>query len=196
MDRDGAINEILFHQEMGLLETPFTVEQFRLKKGAAHAIRQINRMGLRTFVVSNQPGVAMRHFSRKTLADITKKMVLQLKNEGAFLDGVYYCIHHPRKGLGALKKKCSCRKPKAGLLFQAARDHRIDLKKSYLVGDSIVDVQAGRRAGCKTILLAHLKCDLCHLMAKRGIRPNYRVTDLREAARLIARLELHSSEKR
>lgn len=174
---------------MGVIETPFTVEQFRLKKGAAKAIRKINRLGLKAVVVSNQPGVAMRHFSRKTLSAITRKMAEELKREKAFLDAVYYCIHHPEKGFGTLRTHCTCRKPKAGLLFQAARELQIDLKNSYLIGDSIFDIQAGRRGGCKTFLLGHLKCDLCHRMAKRGIKPSYVVKDLPNAIKKITRLE-------
>ena len=185
LDRDGVINEILFHQEMGIIETPFTVKQFQLKRGAAAAIRQIKQLGFRAVVVSNQPGVAMGHFSRKTLDKITNGMILELKKQNAILDGIYYCLHHPQRGRGKLKQHCQCRKPKAGLLYQAARDLNIDLKNSFMIGDSIFDVQAGQRAGCKTLLLAHLKCDLCHLMARKGIEPDYRVDDLRTAVRKI-----------
>ena len=193
LDRDGVINEILFHQEMGVLETPFTADQFRLRKGVAGAIRQLNRLGLKIVVVSNQPGVAMRHFTRKTLDRITQKMKRELKRKGSYLDGVLYCLHHPTKGVGSLKKNCACRKPKPGLFYEAARWFNIDLKKSYLVGDSILDVQAGRRAGCTTFLLSHLKCDLCHLMAKRGIKPDYLVKGLAEVVKRIRRLERVSS---
>ena len=189
MDRDGVINEIVFHQEMGIIETPFTVKQFRLRPGVAKAIRQINRLGFKTIVVSNQPGLAMRHFSRKILSDITNRMIQQLRKEKARIDAVFYCPHHPSKGTGALRRRCTCRKPKAGLLFQAARQLNINLKKSYMVGDSIFDIQAGRRAGCKTLLLGHLKCDLCHLMARRGIEPHYLVKNLSHAAGHIRRLE-------
>ena len=185
LDRDGVINEILFHQEMGIIDTPFTVEQFRLKKSAARVIRRFNRLGFKVVVVSNQPGVAMKHFSRKTLDAMTAKMNRLLARSGARLDGIYYCLHHPEKGIGKLKKVCRCRKPKPGLLFQAARDLNLDLKKSFMVGDSILDVQAGRKAGCKNFLLAHLKCDLCREMAKRGIKPDYLAKDLREAVRKI-----------
>lgn len=179
LDRDGVINEIIFHQEMGIIETPFTVAQFRLKKGAGKAIRQLNRAGFKVVVASNQPGLAMKHFSRQTLKEITHKMIRLLKREGARLDGIYYCVHHPSKGRGALKKNCACRKPKAGLLRAAAKEMRLDLKRSYMVGDSIFDVMAGKNAGARTLLLSHLKCDLCHLMAKRRIKPDYLVKDLR-----------------
>lgn len=188
LDRDGVINEILFHREMGIIETPFTARQFKIKKGVSNAIRRINRMGYKAIVVSNQPGVGMRHFSKKTLSDITKKMISGLRKEGAFLDDIFYCLHHPTKGTGPLKKSCPCRKPKPGLFFQAARKHDIDLRNSYMVGDSILDVRAGKRAGCKTFLLAHLKCDLCHLMSKHGIKPDYTVDNLTAAVNQIGRL--------
>ena len=185
MDRDGVINEILFHQELGLLETPFTVSQFKLKKGVAEAISQINRMGLKAMVVSNQPGIAMKHFSKNVLRKVTEKMCKDLWKGKAYLDGIYYCIHHPEKGFGSLKKICDCRKPKAGLLKKAAKDFNIDLKKSFMIGDSIQDVQTGKKAGCKTLLLAHLKCDLCQLMGKKGIKPDYLVKNLDLAVKKI-----------
>ena len=189
LDRDGVINEILFHREMGILETPFTPAQFKLRPKVGQAIRRINRLGLKVVVASNQPGVAMGHFTKKTLEAITNKMKHDLARKGARLDAVYYCLHHPAKGKGRLRRICSCRKPKAGLLRRASRELGIDLGKSYFVGDSILDVQAGKRAGCRTLLLAHLKCDLCHLMARKGVRP-YRLTkDLGSAVREIERLE-------
>ncbi len=191
------INEILFHQEQGLLETPFTVSQFKLKKGAAKAIGEINRMGLKAVVVSNQPGIAMRHFSKDTLRKVTEKMCRQLWTSGkSYLDGIYYCIHHPEKGFGSLKKRCTCRKPKAGLFKQAAKDFNIDLKNSFMIGDSILDVQAGKTAGCKTFLLAHLKCDLCHLMNRRGIKPDYLVKGLASAVKKIKTLAKISENSR
>jgi D-glycero-D-manno-heptose 1,7-bisphosphate phosphatase len=131
----------------------------------------------------------MRHFSRKTLAEITQKMLRELKRSNARLDAVYYCLHHPDKGKGALKTRCLCRKPKPGLFFQAARDLNLDVKRSYMIGDSILDVQAGRAAGCTTLLLAHLKCDLCHLMARRRIKPHHRAKTLRAAVKTIQTLE-------
>lgn len=189
LDRDGVINEILFHQEMGVLETPFTVAQFRLKPHVASSIRRLKKLGFRVIVVSNQPGVAMGHFSLKTLCAITHKMIRQLKQQRAYLDGIYYCLHHPKKGNGRLKRQCQCRKPRPGLLLRAARDLKVDLRKSYMVGDSILDVEAGRQAGCKTFLLAHAKCDLCSLMNRRGIRPHYQVADLSEVPNRICRIE-------
>ena len=196
LDRDGVINKIIFHQEMGLIETPFTVDQFQLMPGAARAIQTINRLGLRAIVVSNQPGVAMRHFTKETLQKITYKMIELLRKRGAYLDGVYYCVHHPQKGFGSLKKRCSCRKPKAGLLREAAKDFKINLKRSCMIGDSILDVQAGKKVRCKTFLLAHLKCDLCYVMAKKGIKPDFLVKDLLAAVKKIGQLKMKRASVR
>jgi len=189
LDRDGVINEIIFHQELGVLESPFTPAQFHLKTGVAEAIRRIHRLGLKAVVVSNQPGIAMRHLTKRALEAITQKMQEGLRRRKARLDGIYYCPHHPLKGKGKLRRRCACRKPKPGLLFQAARDLDIDLRRSYLIGDSITDIEAGLRAGCLTFLLAHLKCDLCNLMAQRNIRPHYLVKNLANALKKIRLLE-------
>lgn len=189
LDRDGVINPVIFHQPIGLLETPFTASQFRLLPRVSRAVRAINQMGWKAIVISNQPGVAMRHFTRKTLSQISRKMTLSLGRSGARLDGIYYCLHHPVRGIGVLKRKCGCRKPKPGLLIQAAREHGIDLKGSYFVGDSMIDVEAGRRAGCRTVLLGHLRCDLCALMARRGVKPHYWAGDLWAAVQKIQKLE-------
>lgn len=189
LDRDGVINDIIFHQEMGIIETPFTLEQFKIKKGAGKAIRAFNKLGFKVIVASNQPGLAIGNFTEETLLGMTGKMIEGLKKDGARIDDVFYCIHHPKKGNGPLTKKCSCRKPKPGLLRMAAKKHNIDLKRSYMIGDSITDVEAGLKAGCKTILLAHLKCDLCHLMAKRGVKPHFMANNLQAAAKLIRKLK-------
>jgi D,D-heptose 1,7-bisphosphate phosphatase len=188
LDRDGVINDIIFHQEMGIIETPFTVDQFKIKKGVAKAIQKINKLGYKVIVASNQPGLAIGNFTEETLLGMTGKMISEIKKDGGHIDDIFYCIHHPKKGTGPLTRQCACRKPKPGLLRMAAKKHNIDLKKSYMIGDSITDVEAGLRAGCKTILLAHLKCDLCHLMAKRGIKPHFMANNLQAAAKLIRKL--------
>ncbi|MBI4398622.1 MAG: HAD family hydrolase [Candidatus Omnitrophica bacterium] len=185
LDRDGVINEILFFEDAGVLETPFHPRHFRLLPKAARAIRKLNKAGFPVFVVSNQPGVGMGHFSLRTLAAIDAKMKAMLARKGARLDGIFYCFHHPQKGKGKYKKICLCRKPKSGLLDQAAKAHRVDLKKSYLVGDSIFDIQAGLGRGLTTILLGRHKCDVCALLARKGIKPHEVAGDLYEAVDLI-----------
>ena len=188
LDRDGVINRIIYHRNIGVIDTPFTVKQMRLLPAAAGAIKKLNRLGLKAVVVSNQPGIAKGHFDRPTLKAMTEKMVRALKRGGATLDGIYYCLHHPQAINSSYRKRCSCRKPQPGLLKKAARELDIDLIGSFMVGDSITDVQAGRRAGCTTILIGTLKCDLCRLMQEEKIEPDHIVPDILSAANLIQNL--------
>lgn len=149
LDRDGTINKYV-----GYLRTP---EQFELLEGVGEAIRKINFSGYLAIVVTNQPVIARGEVTVDGLQQIHNKMETMLGKEGAYLDGVYYCPHHPDKGFAGeveeLKIVCECRKPKAGLLLQAAKDFNIDLSQSWMIGDSENDVLAGKNAGCKTALI-------------------------------------------
>lgn len=149
LDRDGTINKYV-----GYLRTP---EQFELLEGVGEAIRKINLSGYLAIVVTNQPVIARGEVTVDGLQQIHNKMETMLGKEGAYLDGVYYCPHHPDKGFAGeveeLKIVCECRKPKAGLLLQAAKDFNIDLSQSWMIGDSENDVLAGKNAGCKTALI-------------------------------------------
>jgi len=185
LDRDGVINRLVYHQEAGVLDSPFTLEQFVLLPKVAAAIKTINRMGFKVVVVSNQPGVAKGHFNLNTLKKTEKKMNKALAKENAFVDGVYYCLHHPKEGRGRLRRVCSCRKPKPGLLLKASKEMGIVLKSSYMIGDSIGDIQAGKKAGCKTILIGNHKCDLCRLLTKNEVKPDYIEDNLYNAVKLI-----------
>jgi histidinol-phosphate phosphatase family protein len=184
-----VINRILYHRELSIIDTPFTVKQFKLLPKAASAIRLLNRCGLKVFVVSNQPGVAKGHFDYRTLEGMNRKLARALGRERARLDGIYYCLHHPQARLRRLRRICSCRKPRIGLLLQAAREHGVDLKRSYMVGDGLTDIQAGRKAGCVTIFVGNWKADICQFMAKRGVKPDAVAGSLWEAARLVFRRE-------
>ena len=149
LDRDGTINKYV-----GYLRTP---EQFELLDGVGEAIRKINLSGYLAIVVTNQPVIARGEVTADGLQQIHNKMETMLGKEGAYLDGVYYCPHHPDKGFAGeveeLKVVCECRKPKAGLLLKAAKDFNIDLSQSWMIGDSENDVLAGKNAGCKTALI-------------------------------------------
>ncbi|MBI4970702.1 MAG: HAD family hydrolase [Candidatus Omnitrophica bacterium] len=189
LDRDGVINEILFFEDLGILETPFHPKHLKLLPHVPKAIKRLNRAGFKVLVVSNQPGVGMGHFSEEMLLKINHKMLNLIEKQGARIDGVFYCLHHPEKGRGIYRKKCRCRKPKPGLLDLAKKEFNVNLAQSYLIGDSISDVQAGRARKVKTILLGRRKCDLCDLMSRKGIKPNWMAKNLLEAVRQIERLE-------
>ena len=145
LDRDGTINKYV-----GFLTRP---EELELIEGTAEAIKMINKSGYLAIVVTNQPVIARGDCTWEELQAIHNKMETELGKEGAFIDAIYICPHHPDKGFEGerpeYKFDCDCRKPKAGLLLQAAQDFNIDLSQSYMIGDSDNDVKAGVAAGCK-----------------------------------------------
>lgn len=146
LDRDGTINKYV-----GFLRE---IEQFELLPNTSEAIKKINDSGYLAIVVTNQPVVARGEVTFEQLDQIHNKMETLLGKDGAYLDGIYFCPHHPHKGfegeIPELKVECECRKPKPGMLLQAAKDFNIDLSKSWMIGDSDNDILAGENAGCST----------------------------------------------
>jgi D-glycero-D-manno-heptose 1,7-bisphosphate phosphatase len=189
LDRDGVINRVVYHSDIGILDTPFTPSQFKLLPQAAEGISMINRMGLLAVLVSNQPGIAKKHFDKKTFQEIEKEMVQKLKRKDAYLVKSYYCFHHPQAEVKKLRKICDCRKPQPGLLFKAAKQLNLNLKSSYLVGDSITDIQAGKKAGCVTFLVGNHKCDLCRFLEQKRVKPDFIIPSLYEAVKIIKKME-------
>lgn len=149
LDRDGTINKYV-----GFLRN---IEQFELLSGVSEAIRKINQSGYLAVVVTNQPVIARGEVTYTELQEIHNKMETILGKDGAYLDGIYFCPHHPDKGFKGevkeLKINCNCRKPNPGLLLQAASDFNINLEQSWMIGDGKNDIQAGKNAGCKTVLI-------------------------------------------
>jgi D,D-heptose 1,7-bisphosphate phosphatase len=151
LDRDGTINET-----NGFVTKP---EDFRLIPGAAEAIKRINSSGYLAIVTTNQPVIARGEASLNDLDAIHKKMETLLGDQGAYLDDIFYCPHHPDKGFAGerpeYKINCECRKPKPGMILNAAKKYNINLAASWMVGDSKRDVGAGICAGCKTAYINH-----------------------------------------
>ena len=149
LDRDGTINE-----EVGYISRP---EQLKLIPGAAEAIRLLRAAGYRIVVITNQPVIARGECSERELLKVHDYMERELSRQGAFLDGIYYCPHHPDKGFGGeraeLKFDCDCRKPNDGMIRQAVRELNLDLDASWLIGDRTVDVQTAQNCGIRSVLL-------------------------------------------
>lgn len=185
LDRDGVINELIYYQEHGIIDSPFNVEQFRLLPGAGEAIKRLHDAGYKIVVISNQPGIAKGNMPEETFDKIRQRMKDELAEEGAYLDGEYYCFHHPEARVEKFRANCECRKPRPGLLLQAAQDMGIDLSRSWMVGDGLTDIRAGKEAGCRTILLGRMKCELCKFMDKENARPDFVATNLTEASQHI-----------
>ena len=150
LDRDGTINRYV-----GFLRN---IDEFELLSGVSEAVREINGSGYLAILVTNQPVIARGEVTYEELDEIHKKMETLLGKDGAYLDAIYYCPHHPHSGyegeIKELKIDCDCRKPKPGMLLQAAQDFNIDLSQSWMVGDGENDVLAGKNAGCRTALIA------------------------------------------
>ena len=153
LDRDGTINKYV-----GFLRN---IDEFKLIDGVAEAIKKINNSGYLAIVVTNQPVIARGEITLENLDEIHKKMETLLGLDGAYLDGIYFCPHHPHSGYeGEVKKfkiDCECRKPKPGLLLKAAEDFNIELSECWMIGDGENDIAAGVAAGCKTALVSEEK---------------------------------------
>ena len=149
LDRDGTINEYV-----GFLRKE---EDFRLIPGVSEAIKKINNSGYLAIVVTNQPVIARGEVTEEKLEEIHKQMETLLGLDGAYIDDIYYCPHHPDKGfegeIPELKIECDCRKPKTGMLEKAAREHNIDLSSSIMIGDSTLDIKMAENAGMQSVLL-------------------------------------------
>ena len=165
LDRDGVINKYV-----GFLTDS---NQFELLPGVINAIKKINKSGNLAIVVTNQPVIARGDVTRDELQEIHNKMETLLGSEGAYIDALYYCPHHPHKGydgeVAELKIQCACRKPKAGMLLEAAKDYNIDLENSWLVGDSDIDIMAGQEAGCKTALITEQEEEFGQDISKKSL---------------------------
>ena len=151
IDRDGTLNKYV-----GFLRD---INEFELLPGVTEAIKKINASGYLAIVITNQPVIARGEVSFEQLQEIHNKMETLLGQEGAYLDAIYYCPHHPHKGyegeIPELKFDCDCRKPKPGMLLKAAEEYNIDLATSWMIGDGENDISAGKNAGCKTALLGN-----------------------------------------
>lgn len=169
LDRDGVINRDMDSMPL--------CKDFELLDGVAEAIKTINKSDYLSVVVTNQPMIAKGFVSFEEVENTHKKMETLLGEQHAYLNGIYYCPHHPEKGFEGevpeLKIECECRKPKAGMIFKAAEELNIDLNNSWMIGDSKRDIEAGKNAGCKTISI------------KENFGADYVAEDLKDAINYI-----------
>jgi D-glycero-D-manno-heptose 1,7-bisphosphate phosphatase len=145
LDRDGTINV-----ERSYITRP---EEIQLIPGADDAIAKLKNAGYAAVVVTNQAAIARGLLTETELDRIHQHLQQQLKASGAALDGIYHCPHHPDFPTNSTRLACDCRKPEPGLIFRAAQDLELDLKQSYMIGDSLTDLQAGWNAGCHAALV-------------------------------------------
>ncbi|MEM2137548.1 MAG: HAD family hydrolase [Candidatus Anstonellaceae archaeon] len=182
LDRDGTLNKMVYYPDHGIVDSPFVPSQLGLLPGVPEALKILRRKGFMLMLVSNQPGVAKGNMGEKDFVAVCNRFDSLLAKHGIELDAKYYCMHHPGSKLAKYRKNCRCRKPKAGLLLAAAREHGIDLKSSYMAGDGIVDVKAGHAAGCKTVFIGAFKPELWQYL-KGGKKPEIIAKSILDAAK-------------
>ena len=176
LDRDGTINE-----DVGYISDP---DSFKLIPGAVAAMNRLRAAGFCLPLITNQAGVGKGLMTEEQLEHVLDAFQDLLRVEGTYVDGIYYCPHHPTEGIGAYKTECECRKPGTGMLTEAMRDHDIDLSRSYMIGDRWSDAEAGLRAGCRVVLLrtGHGLQEIATLTQERRSRVDYIADDLSAAA--------------
>ena len=184
LDKDGTLVE----------NVPYSADpgEMRLTPGAGEACRALNRHGFALVVVSNQSGVARGLFDEDALITVESRLRTLLGRHGATLEDFIYCPHHPEGSVTAYRQACRCRKPRPGMLFDAAERHRLDLSRSWMVGDILDDVEAGTRAGCRSILIDNGNETEWITAGER--RPDFRVPDLPSAAAIITSASTDNAE--
>ncbi len=146
LDRDGVITQEPPHYAHKL-------DQLALIPKSGDAIKLLNEDGFMVVIVSNQAGIAHGYFQEEDAVSFNQAMRRRLAEEGASVDAVYYCPHHAEAKVEKYQVDCDCRKPKPGMLVMAGKELDIDMKSSYMIGDRLTDIEAGKRAGCKTVLV-------------------------------------------
>jgi D-glycero-D-manno-heptose 1,7-bisphosphate phosphatase len=179
LDKDGTlVEDVPYNVNPALLE---------LTWHAGAGLQLFRQLGYALFVVTNQSGIAKGLFTENALGPVQARLAEQLAQYGVTLDGFYYCPHSPDGAVSRYAIPCACRKPMPGMLHRAAREHGIDLERSWMIGDILHDIEAGRRAGCNTILIDNGNETEWHMTPQRT--PHLKAADLYEAALLIAAME-------
>ena len=145
LDRDGTLIE-----EIGYLHSP---EEIQIYPEAFEAVEKINQSGAQAIVITNQSAIARGLITQENLEHLHHLISVAFRQKGARLDAFYSCPHHPTEGAGTHTRTCDCRKPQPGLLLRAAQELQLDLDVSYMIGDTLRDIEAGHRAGCQSILV-------------------------------------------
>lgn len=155
IDRDGVVNRLVPDPMTGRSESPLSIDAVELVPGAARAIARLRRLGWIVVCVTNQPAAAKGRISVADVMDVHGRVAALLVDEGAAWDGSRVCLHHPEGVVPALMQECQCRKPKPGMLIEAAHEYDVDLSSSWMIGDTDADVEAGRAAGVRTVLVTN-----------------------------------------
>lgn len=176
LDRDGVITQ----------EPPYyahDVDQLNFVPKSPEAIRLLNKHGYSVVVVSNQAGIAHGYYPEEDTVVFNKAMAKKLARQHATIDAIYYCPHHPEANVAKFRVKCNCRKPEPGMLLRAEKELGIDLKQSFMIGDKLSDIEAGKRVGCKTIMVRTGQGE--EQLKSNSIECSYVAADLYDASEYI-----------
>jgi D-glycero-D-manno-heptose 1,7-bisphosphate phosphatase len=177
LDRDGVLNELIFNSATDEHESPHVPEDLVVIDGVVPALQRLVLAGYELFLVSNQPSYAKGKTTLENIEEIHRRLDEFLTANGIEFREYFYCCHHPDGIVPTHSGPCQCRKPAPYFLFEAARNHGVDLVSSWMVGDQATDVECGRSAGCRTVLVMNERS-----AAKRGpCQPDVRVSSLSEA---------------
>ena len=155
LDRDGVLVDLAYDEDDQAYESPLSADEITLAEGAVEGVAAIREAGWEIVVVSNQPVVAKGKVTEEGFEEMHGRVVRLLADEGVEIDHWQYCFHHPESSVESLRGPCGCRKPKPGMILEAADDLGLDLRNSWMIGDSDTDIEAGRAAGCRTILVEY-----------------------------------------
>lgn len=179
LDRDGTL--------IKQVELMHSVEELEILPGVPEAIAELNKLGFLTVIVTNQPVVARGVAMPADIDKVHAELIGRLGKSGAKIDAVYFCPHHPEATLEKYRLRCDCRKPEPGMILNGLKEFNIDPKRSFMIGDAIIDVVAGQRAGTRTILV---KTGPGHAVLDKkfpDVRPDWEVASLQEAVEVISR---------
>jgi len=187
IDRDGIINHMILQKE-GIFDSPQNIQQIKLVSGIIEVIDWLNKENIPIIEITNQPGFALGKIDLEILENIEKEIHGLLNRQKVYIDKIYRCFHHPESKIEKYKIDCKCRKPRSGLLLQAAKEMELDLKRSVILGDNATDMEAGKKVGCKTILFSHTN-DLPHKIAiNKSYNPEFRVYSHSEVIPILIKL--------
>ncbi len=179
LDRDGTINE-----EMGYINHP---DRFVIFPFVAESIKIFNRLELLVIVVTNQSGVARGYFTESLVKQLHQKLLTEMSGQGAQIDGIYYCPHHPDEGNDQYRRDCQCRKPKPGMILKAIEEYNLDLKRSFMIGDRYKDIVFAKKLKIKSglVLTGYGRGEYTYQKNEWSYRPDLIGENLLEIAQLI-----------